>query len=392
MSVGVNGLVIKRLADIKTEIEGAFQSAFGVDNVDLSNDGPIGQVVGIMADREASLWEILEWVSLAMTETGASGTLLDQLYLMANMIRLQAASSRTVAADGVTGTTLLSGDVGTIVPAGFVLETSDTAARFLLEESVTLDAAGEAIAIFASEDLGPIPCLTGTLTVIPTPLAGLDTATNTLDARVGRLVETDAEFRARRAQLSATVTAATTPALLSALLNVVDVVEVRIVENRGDSPDDEGRPGHSFEALVRGGDDQEILDKIFELKPCGIESYGNVVGTSVDEHGDAQPVEFSRPTTVPVYIIADLTVDGAFPTDGLAQVTSGILAYGQEQIRMGLTVSPFKIQQTIETPGIVIFDMKIGIAADPTSEAPLAIGNVEIAEFDSSRLIVRRVN
>lgn len=392
MSLGINGLLIKRLADIKPEIEAAFGDAFGVDNVDLTNDGPIGQLVGIMADREASLWELFEQVVASASETGSSGILLDQLYLIVNLFRLQAAPSRTIDSDGVTFTTLLSGTPGTVVPVDFVLDTSDTAVRFLNHSEVTIGGGGTVLADFRCVDDGPTKALAGTLTVIPVPLAGLTSATNTQDAAIGRFVETDTAFRARRATAAAVVAASTAPALVAALLAVEGVLEVKEIQNRSDSPDLEGRPGHSFECVVRGGADQDILEQIFERQPSGIETFGSTTGSVTDLHGDAQPVSFSRPTGIPVYIDVDLTVDGLFPADGIDQVRDAILAYGQAEVIIGMQISAFKIEQTIETPGIVICDFRLGTGPSPATSDPIDIGSVEIAEFDSTRLNVLRVN
>ena len=392
MSFGANGLTLKRLADVKSDIEGGLQTEHGIDNVDLSSDGPFGQLVGLHAEPAALVWELMELVLAAANENGASGTLLDKLYLLLNLIRIGAAPSRTVDADGLTPTTTLTGDPGTDVPAGFVLETSDTGERFLLEDAVTIGDGGTVDAVFASETYGPIFALAGTLTEIPTPLAGLDSATNTVDARLGNLQETDAAFRARRAGLTATVVAATAPAVVAAVLGVPGVTEVREIENRSDAPDLDGRPGHSYELVVIGGADQDILDKIYATKPSGIETVGNVDGVVVDLLDEEQPISFSRPTTIPIYIEVDLEVDGGFPANGVTEVLNAIVAYGQGTLRTGLDVSAFKIIQTIETPGIVALDMRIGIAANPVTDETIAIAKNEIAEIDSTRVDVQRVN
>jgi hypothetical protein len=389
--LGLGGLQIKRLADIKPEIEEAFGTAFGVGNIDLSADGPIGQLVGILADREASLWELFEDVVTAMNETGASGAMLDQLYLLVNMLRLRAEPTRTIASDGVTPTTLLTGTPGTVVPVNFALETSDTGARFLLVEEVTIPGGGTVLAEFAADAAGPIQCLSGTLTEIPVPLVGLTSATNTQDAQVGRLTETDSAFRARKSRASALVSASSTPAILAAILALEGVIEVREIVNRSDSSDLDDRPGHSYELVIRGGEDQEILDEIFRTQPAGIETVGNVTGFSTDSHGDSQPVAFSRPDVVPIYFVINLTVDGNFPADGLVQVRDAILAY-EDQLTEGLTISPFKIEQTIETPGIVVFEMLLSTGMNPSSDDPIEIAQDAIADFDSTRLTVQRVN
>jgi hypothetical protein len=185
MSLGIGGLTIKRLADVKSELEDTHESTFGIGNIDLASDGLVGQQIGIYSEREALVWELLEQVVIAGSDA-ASGAILDQRFLLSNMLRLLAKPSRTIASDGVTGTLLITGTPGTVVPAGFEIQTSDTEVSFLLEEEVTVPVGGTVLAIFAADEVGPTLALTGTLTGIPTPLAGVTSVTNTADAEIGR--------------------------------------------------------------------------------------------------------------------------------------------------------------------------------------------------------------
>lgn len=377
-----SGFNPKRLADCLAEIQQTFRDTFS-SNVDLSASEPFGQLVGILADREAALWEVMDQVYQAGIANDASGVGLDQLFVLVNVQRLSAKA--TVVACVVVGTP------GTVIPSGSQVATTDTGTVLASLADYTIPASGTGTLSFVCSNTGPIPVLSGTV-AIHSPVTGWTSATNLLDGVLGRDVETDAAMKVRRSSALTSVISASNPGLVSALLRLVDVTEVKEVENASSGLDQDGRSAHSFEMIVRGGESLDILSMIFVTKASGIKAYGSVNGTVVDAHGDAQPVAFSRPTDVPLYITVNLTVDADFPADGITQVRNAILTYGQTVLRMGQAVAPFKIEQGIETPGIVVFDMRLAKYAGPVATVPVPVGSAELASFDSSRLIVRRVN
>ena len=61
MSFGltVNGFEIKRLDDVKGEIEALLRDALG-NTINLLPTESLGQVVGILSERESLIWELLQ--------------------------------------------------------------------------------------------------------------------------------------------------------------------------------------------------------------------------------------------------------------------------------------------------------------------------------------------
>jgi len=194
--------------------------------------------------------------------------------------------------------------------------------------ALTIDTLASPIATTAT-DAGPILGLAGTITVIVTPVAGLTSVTNLEDAIVGRAVETDVELRLRIQ--SARQGYATEEAIRSRLLDeVAGVSSVTIIGNRTDSALVSGQPAHSYQAIVHGGADQDIADKLWEVQPAGIASYGGETETVVDSQGNNQTVYFSRPVNeyAWVKVVYTLHPEDDFPTGGAQAIKDAIVALG----------------------------------------------------------------
>lgn len=247
-----------------------------------------------------------------------------------------------------------------------------------------------------AEQFGVIQGLAGTATVIETPVAGWDSSNNDLDFIVGRDVETDTEFRIRRAQSLQVTGAGTLESIRSRLLQVVGVTAAFVEENATDIIDGEGRPPHSFESVVAGGDDQDIADLLWLTKPAGIQTTGTESVSVVDSQGATHFMEFSRATEIflHVRITLTLTPEENYPVDGDDQVAANVLAYGQT-LTIGDDVFVQRFYAPVyEVSGIATALIEIatsataGGAAGAWQTTNLPISNTEVAVFDSGRITV----
>lgn len=253
----------------------------------------------------------------------------------------------------------------------------------------TMDADPTTVGNAQAVNTGPIQALSGTLNQIVTPVSGWTTVENAVDATKGADAETDAAFRARRLLALLGSGSATLNAIRGSLLTVTGVTAVSVFENVSNVIDGDGRPPHSFEALVSGGVDQDILDDIFDTKSAGIESHGSVSGTAVDSQGNSHTVKFSRPAGVNIWLELDLTVDANYPADGDNQVETSVLAFGDAlDIGEDVIVFPSLIASFADVPGITDVVVRIGTAVSPTLDDNIIIAETELAVFDSSRITI----
>lgn len=246
-----------------------------------------------------------------------------------------------------------------------------------------------------AENTGAIAAASGTLTVIETPLFGMDAVTNLLDAVVGRNRENDAELRLRRIESLQRAGTSTVNGIVTTIRQIIGVDTAFIFENNTDAIDGDGRPPHSYEVFVQGGTNQDIFDTIWETKPAGIQTFGNISGTVIDSQGFLQTVKFSRPNGVLIYLGIELVVNtdpsepgGVYPANGDDLVRDAILAYGAG-FEIGQDVVLPRFYTPINTiPGIVEVVVKAGLAPAPSGTSNLPINGTGYARFDASRTSV----
>ena len=358
-------------------------------SINTGSESAIGQQISIQAEREALMWDALEAVYLNQYPRSASGFSLDGAVALTGISRLPATRTSVVVE--------LSGDPSTVIPAGSQAST-DAGDIFELVTEVTLDGSGEGQGQMLALEAGPELALAGTVTNIETPVSGWDEVNNPDDGQVGRDIESDPELRVRQSQSLAVTGAGTVPAIRSRLLQEVDdVTAVTIIENRSDEVDGDGRPPHSFESVVSGGIDQDVADLLWQVKPAGIETHGDLTLQVEDSQGELQTIRFSRPVPKYVWINVVLTENGVgtFPDDWENATKQALVEYGE-----ALGVGDDIIYQALfgpiyaNVPGIGNVEIEVAVNDDPNTQPAvfetenISIGSNEITLWLADRIEV----
>jgi uncharacterized phage protein gp47/JayE len=475
------GLEIKRLADIKPEIEDILRQRLG-NSINLMPEAVFGQIVGTFSERESEIWEKVEDVYHSQYPDDSEGASLDNAVAFSGIRRLESAKS-------VQRNQLLFGDVGTTVPvntqfsvngnpdakfktrnsatlvAGLnaiqslsfsadpdagsftlihrsqttvsipfgaaaldvqnalnglphlsgVVVTGDFSTGFSVEfddddglqaqqliglgaNSLTASAVPVVVTIAPTQvglpqalvdleavDAGPVNAPIGTLTVIDTPVSGLNRTINVEATVIGRNRENDVQLKARREETLAVGGNATIEAIRSKVKNLEAVTDAFVFENDTLVTDIDGRPGKSYECVVDGGDEDAIADVIWKSKPGGIRTYGQISKNVIDSQGVTRVIQFSRPTQVQIFTSLDLTVDVAtFPVNGALKVKELLLAWGSSLgIGRDVIVYPQLVAQLASVPGIL--DVRVRVDTSPVSNtpgAPAVDDNIDIQPFE----------
>lgn len=432
------GLVILSVQEIRDDLNATCRSLFG-QSIDLSDSSLMGQYNGILAERLALLEEQVQAVNASQDPDSATGASLDALCAITGTVRNPAAPSEVSLTLTGTPTTLVAegsraavevtgGEFATLADATITLLTSWAAAtpyvvgnrrtnggnayivitagtsagsggptteaaditdgtvhwRFLGEGTGAVDADAE------SAENGAIVAVSGTLTEIVTPVSGWLGVINLLDADLGSAVETDEDLRIRRDLELARAGAATLDAIRADLLELDDVTSVTVFHNPTDTTDGDGVPPHAVEALVQGGDDQDIFDQMLASVAAGIATFGTEDGTSTDSAGVVHDVSFSRPDEIEIYVDITVQVDARlFPLGGDDLVADAIVAAGDEY-PTGLDVRASAIvAAAFEVAGVVGAPVvEIGVAPSPGASTDINITLRQLALFDSSRIVV----
>lgn len=155
-----------------------------------------------------------------------------------------------------------------------------------------------------------------------------------------------------------------------------------------------GRPPKSFEAVVQGGSDENVAEKIWETKPAGIETFGNTNFTITDSQGDSQVIFFSRPTPIYIWVQVALTLytEETFPVDGVQLVAANINNYGNS-LGIGIDVLFQRIlAQIFNVPGIASGNMQIAATNLPTDSPSFGTADIPIEENEVSVFSLERIS
>lgn len=138
--LSMNGLEVKRLADIKPEIEGVLRQRLG-NSINLLPETVFGQIVGIFSDREAEIWELVEDVYHSQFPDDAEGASLDNAVAFTGIKRLEATKS-------LQKNQILFGTTGTLIPINTQLSVNGNPnSKFKTKNSITLVSGQNAIQI-----------------------------------------------------------------------------------------------------------------------------------------------------------------------------------------------------------------------------------------------------
>ncbi|OQY32019.1 MAG: hypothetical protein B6241_12395 [Spirochaetaceae bacterium 4572_59] len=246
-----------------------------------------------------------------------------------------------------------------------------------------------------AEKTGKYPAPAGTIDTIVSTQTDWDTVKNPVQGISGRDTESNEELRIRRRLSLSAKGNGTDEAIRSGLLQDVDgVADAVVISNRKDNPDDKGRPGHCFEAVVEGGNEDEIAAKIWEKMGSGIEPYGHINKTVKDIMGGDQTVCFSRPSVKYLWVRIEYSLysEEDFPSDGEEQIRQSILDFALEEYKKGQDVICKRlIGPVYKTSGIDEANVYIAITAAPEDDPVYHQNNFPVDETDYAEVSAGRV-
>ena len=372
------GFTPKTLHDLKTELEADLRATLGPE-INLLPSSVLGQVVGIFAAKLSELWDAAQAVYRSQYPDSADGEALDNVASITGVVRLPPTKSRVAV--------MAHGRPGTSLAPGRLLRVSGTARQFRTVANATIGDDGTVRVETEALEYGPVQTLAGTLTEIETPVGGWLSVTNPEDAELGRLAETDDELRRRRERLLRSAGAGTLDALAADIHRLADVQAVRLFENLAGVPDDSGLPPHSFEPVVIGGDDAAIAQAIWNAKPVGIATHGDVAQQVRDSTGRAHIVRFSRPEVVHVAVAMKLDTDDRWPDNG-RELVANALERCNERFVLGQDAIASQLYAAVHSvPGV--FSIEEILLAKKHAGTPGAYGSVvpisprQIARYDT---------
>lgn len=256
----------------------------------ISRDNFRKIVLEVIADSENKVYSIdIDGTVYAYTKAGGN-----------TASEIIAGLASAITHDGITAT--ISGSQ-LILEA----ETAQSSYKATLSDNITVSKVTSNI-LFESTEYGNITVPTGTITVIVKNVDGLDSVTNDITPTAGRLEESDIAARQSYIKRIAIRSKNIIDGIVADIYQNVDGVLSAIgMENYTSNYDEDGRPPHSFEIIVDGGDDSKIAQIIFQRKCPGIRAYGSASVDIADQYGNIINIGFSRPSYQYVWLKITLT-------------------------------------------------------------------------------------
>lgn len=254
----------------------------------------------------------------------------------------------------------------------------------ILSENLTTETVGTVIT-FATEEDGDILLPNGTITKIVKAVPGLQSVVNVGAYIAGRLDETDVEFRKSYADKIYSRSSRMLESIRSAILdNCQGVTSVAPYENDTNVTDSAGRPPHSIEIVVNGGDQTEIAQQILNTKSGGISTYGSVEVELPGEYGETIIVRFNRPTYKHVWFRVAITMSSnATLPSNYADTIKEIIVDAMDELGAGDGVNPQvsitgKIYSSV--PGISYVDITMAVTTDEQKPSSYNLRNVTMTQ------------
>lgn len=211
----------------------------------------------------------------------------------------------------------------------------------VLSENLTTETV-TSIITFGTTETGNILIPDKVITNIVKADAGLLEVINLCGYIAGRDEETDTEFRQSYADKIFNRSSRMLESIRSAILtNVQGVKSVAPYENPSHEWDDYGRPPHSIEIVVDGGDSKEIAKQILERKAGGINTFGDTVVVLPGEYDEDITIRFNRPIVVYTWFHLGITLSKteALPPNYVELLRDTILE-NMEHLNAGSDVVP----------------------------------------------------
>lgn len=383
------GVIVPDTADIRSEVEAEWRTAFGQD-LPIDPETPQGVMITMETESRDALVRNNAEVANQINPDISGGIWLDAIWSLTGGSRRGATRSRLPGVE-------FRGIASTLIPAGSIATVSPSGERFRTLVNILLDGSGFATSTMEAINTGPIAAAAGTLTEVASSVLGWEQVYNPSDAVLGQVVESDVASRRRRRQTLALQSNGSPEAIISRLYDTDGVRSLSFRENITNDPitiDGISIPGHYIYACVEGGSDQDVTNALFQSKAVGPGYAGSITVPVTDAaSGQVYDVNFDRP--VERTFQARFTVKSS-PLDALNIIQNAVQSYvnGELEGDAGLVVnqnlSPFELAGAVNIVEPRIFITKVELSTDGLtwSTAEIEIKLNEVARLPKSAVQV----
>lgn len=315
-TISATGISAPSYGDVLDYLQTQYRSIYGAD-IYLGSDSQDGQFLAVIAaainDANAAAVAVYNSFSPA-TGQGAA---------LSSNVKINGLARETPTYSTVD--LLISGQAYTTITDGVAQDVNGN--RWALPATVSIPSGGSVTVTATAEAVGDIAAPAGTVTVIATPTLGWQSVTNAAAAAPGAPIESDAALRYRQSISTAIPSLTVLDGIVGSVAGVNGVTRYAAYENDTGSTDANGIPAHSISMVVEGGDSALIAAAIAKKKTPGTPTYGTTSETVIDTYGNVIPINFYRPTEIPIVVAITIKALPGYNADIGVQVVAAIAAY-----------------------------------------------------------------
>lgn len=219
-------------------------------------------------------------------------------------------------------------------------------------------------------------------------ILGIKSIIANTEIKGGSNMETDAALRSRYFLRISSYSNSSLKGIIDRVNSVIDVTRVNGVENNSDLVVD-GLEPHSFIIYAEGGTNNEIAEAIFETKPAGIETNGDI-SEDITLGDVTYQIKFSRFSTENIYYKIEVAIDRTIaPVDIEQIVKDTIKAYtNSNQSIIGYELLAYLIKHISSVNGVRL--LHFGKNPNPTTDATIVAdaGKVFKVEDDDIEVVI----
>ena len=269
--INAQGITPRDLAGFRQLLEQRYRNIFGQDFL-ITDESPQGQIIGIDALALAENDESLVHQANALNIYAATENQLDDLFSLLDIDRITASRSTVVAT--------LTGQAGAAIPRHSRAATLE-GDEFRTTEDLIIGADGTVEADMEAVQSGAVPILPNHLVNIVTQVAGWTAVNNAAEGAVGRVRESDRNYRSRYRNIISRTATSSTQALQASLYEAgAERVKIEInataaaVTRRGIAI-----PSYTVMCIVQHGEETDAADiaaTVLQNKGMGIGVAGDL--------------------------------------------------------------------------------------------------------------------
>lgn len=280
------GVLIDDFDTIYKRLAGKFRAIYGQD-VNLDSDTPDGQLLGLFTQELSDIHQAVTFIVQMLDPYQAKGNWLEQRAMYAGLLRRRSSYSYV---DDV----ILTGTPKTNIPVDSIF-IDQNKNKWVTLDRVELNELGSVRVKIRSEQAGVFNLKKSEKLQQSTVILGLKEITANSDSYGGADEESDADFVARFMKSHAINNSEDQAGVQAKLANLKGVEKCIVYENYTPETDERGIPPHSMNAVVLGGDHQEIIETLTKAKKGGCGFFGKVNGECL--YKDAiRKAQYDRPT------------------------------------------------------------------------------------------------